>query len=116
MEAVDALIGPHGYLDQQRSSKRSLTGPATKRIEGARAPARLAELRNRCVIAHGFEGLSRDALLEGMRTERDPDALLARLRRLLELQGIDPGSDPYEEYAQAILALDKGLQAVCLNI
>ena len=75
---------------------------------------RLAELRNRSVIAHGFEGLSKGDLLERARLREDAEmeSLVGRLSRGL---GVDSGTDPYEAFAKVILAVETAGENTCLN-
>ncbi|HNR33894.1 MAG TPA: hypothetical protein PKO36_01855 [Candidatus Hydrogenedentes bacterium] len=66
----------------------------------------LADLRNQCVIAHGFEGLSKKKLLETVKFKQNDDQILDVLAELLLVQGITLGTDPYQRFADAIVSLE----------
>lgn len=61
----------------------------------------LSGLRNKCILAHGFKGLSKDAIL-GRLPSHDEKALLDNLAALLGVWNTAPGDDPYEQFAEAI--------------
>lgn len=75
---------------------------------------RLTELRNRSVIAHGFEGLSKSDLI-GKAKLGSPDEMEAFLRVLAVNRGVEPGADPYEAFANAVLAVETAGENACLN-
>jgi hypothetical protein len=62
---------------------------------------KLAELRNRSAIAHGFEGLSRDSF------NCDGDELFRKIALLLWVEDIEAGRNPFDAYAEALLALNE---------
>lgn len=64
----------------------------------------LRNLRNKCVLAHGFEGLSRKAILDQIETG-DEQLLYKELEALLAVWNAVPGLDPYEQFAAAIMKL-----------
>lgn len=102
--SIPALTCVLGFLakelPQHRDEMEKLR-PLAKRIRP------LSELRNRCVIAHGFEGLSRGQILEEVKMKRNEDRILELLAELLKAQSIDPGKNHYEQYAAAVVELNE---------
>ncbi len=68
---------------------------------------KLTELRNKSVIAHGFEGLSREVILQNAGALKTEEDLLQCLATLLAVRGGAPGEDPYAVYAAAVLAAEE---------
>ncbi len=62
-------------------------------------------LRNKSIIAHGYQGLSKEGILGELETEEE--GLFNTLRRLLEAQGVAINDNPFDRYAKLIRALDK---------
>ncbi|HZU07466.1 MAG TPA: hypothetical protein VFB73_15995 [Chloroflexota bacterium] len=61
----------------------------------------LADLRNRSIGAHGFEGVSEAAIRQCYGADRD---LLDDLRTLLEQLGLAPEDDPFAQLRELLLA------------
>lgn len=66
----------------------------------------LTDLRNQSVNAHGFGGLSKSRILKEANVDNTGSRLLDCLTKLLRLQGIEVGDDPYDILARAILSMD----------
>lgn len=93
-KAMEVLVKVDGLLDDdQRARGKTILG-AVSCLEKAR------ELRNKSVIAHGFKGLSKSAILDAMNT--DESGLLGQLEALMAAMGIDVGEDPYAGLATGI--------------
>lgn len=65
------------------------------------ALAPLRALRNKSVLAHGFQGLSKESILNELPSPQET-ALLDSLARLLSIWNIDPGSNPYALFAASL--------------
>ncbi len=61
---------------------------------------RARKLRNRSIIAHGFQGLNRQDILDAL--EKDEEGMLETLRTLLDCFGVTAGENIYQPYVQAI--------------
>lgn len=68
--------------------------------------SRLSGLRNASIVAHGFRGVSREAIVEAYGGEPLDD-----LRALAEAAGIDPADNPFAAARQALLEAVSRAQA-----
>lgn len=64
---------------------------------------RLAGLRNKCIIAHGFEGVSEKRIMEEYAKGGGTGEPLQDMAAALEALGIPRGDDPFEEVAKLAL-------------
>ncbi len=64
----------------------------------------LRQLRNDCVLAHGFEGLSKEVILNKL-GGIDEEALFDALATLLVVWTMSPGANPYDQFAKLIQKL-----------
>lgn len=93
-KAMEVLVKVDGLLGDDLRARGKTILEAVSCLEKAR------ELRNKSVIAHGFKGLSKSAILNAMNT--DEPGLLGQLEALMAAMGIDVGEDPYAGLATGI--------------
>ena len=84
------------------SSAEAELGEVANQVE---ALYKARNLRNKSIVAHGYNGLSKRAILEAL--EMDEKELFASLGKLLEAQGVAIADNPYDRYVEMIRALDK---------
>lgn len=90
---VEHLANPNSGLSDDRRERASSAARAAKGIE------KLASLRNRTILAHGFEGVSE----ERFKDEYGPDDLSLSLREALGgVLGGDLPANPFSELAQRL--------------
>lgn len=66
---------------------------------------RLAELRNKSVIAHGFKGLSREIILTNLEVQSD-DEMWEAVKALLAEVSVTPGANPFDRFRTLIQLAD----------
>lgn len=83
-------VRPDGRPYLKKEERGRLTG-VKKRLDRITA---LSQLRHQSIIAHGFAGVSRERLAEAC--GGDPESLIADLKKIVELLGLNSGDSPFE--------------------
>lgn len=65
----------------------------------------LSQLRNKSIIAHDTQGVSKENILE--RITGTEETIFDQLKRLCESLGVEVGENPFEEFAKAIHQIDE---------
>ncbi|HOJ31921.1 MAG TPA: hypothetical protein PKY35_04730 [Candidatus Hydrogenedentes bacterium] len=65
----------------------------------------LSQLRNKSIIAHDTQGVSKENILE--KITGTEETIFDQLKRLCELLGVETGENPYDEFAKAIHQIDE---------
>lgn len=101
LQSCLVYVGANGRgLTREEAASVAAVNETTRFLEKASA------LRNKSIIAHGYEGLSRDRILDALGVPNDPEAMFERLRDLLAAVGVTVGEDPFARFAELIEDLD----------
>ncbi len=74
-------------------------------LDSADALGKLSSLRNKSIIAHDVQGVSKEDILKSF--DGDEQKLFDALNRIMEALDVNIASDPFEDYAEAIRKLNE---------